>query len=136
MDRREQIRRMFQLATGKPVRWSDARTSQGDFEGRDATLEVFDVPEDGQWALFRRLLAHRRAASEKMGAKVALVFHTPQETERLYAWVRAPERAEASDFSRLLMTCARTVHVARDVDPTRSPTAPPRRSAATDRRAA
>jgi hypothetical protein len=136
MDRREQVRRMFQLTTGKPVRWSDTRTSRGDFEGRDATLEVFDVPEDGQWALFRRLLAHRRAASEKMGSKVALVFHTPAETERLYAWVRAPERDEGSESDRFLMTCTRTAHVARDVDPMRSPTAPPRRSVAPDRRAA
>lgn len=131
IDLRDQIRLLFALATRLPVFWTDPRTSLGDFEGRDTTLEVFDVAEEDQLLLLRRLRPHRKAAAEKLGTKVRLLFHTPIETERLYSWVRTSDSGLCRERS---FPSGDTVSpILRDADPRRSPSAPPR---TTSRRAA
>lgn len=88
-DKRAMVRALFMWRTRRPVRWADELTTLGDFDGRDCTLEVFDVPAEEEWELFRSLRTLRRRAAAELGRALTLIFHTPEETTRLYAWVRA-----------------------------------------------
>lgn len=58
-------------------RWADHLTSAGDFEGRDFTLELFNVPLAEQRPLRRRLRAVLRQAEALLGSPLRLIFHTP-----------------------------------------------------------
>nr|AYM53969.1 hypothetical protein [Pyxidicoccus sp.] len=86
---REAIRDYVSRITGgKPVCWLDERISKGDFEGRDWTLEIFDVPHQEQRALHARLWSLNRRVWQALHQSLTLVFHTPEETTRLYSWAR------------------------------------------------
>lgn len=71
------------------LRWADQWTAAGDFEGRDFTLEVFNVPVRDQRPLRRRLRDVIRHAEVVLGAPLMLIFHTPEATTRHYAFVIA-----------------------------------------------
>lgn len=58
----------FGKATGHPVRWADEAVG-GDFEGRETTLEIFDVPEDDQEKLFLELAPQRKQARQLLGER-------------------------------------------------------------------
>jgi len=91
---REAIRQyVARIMNGRPVRWTDEQTSQGDFEGREWTLELFDVPRAERRQLNQRLWELRKRAWEELHVPLTLVFHTPEDTERLYSWVRKAEPA-------------------------------------------
>lgn len=88
MSLREAIRLRFVAATGgRPVEWSDDRTSRGDFDGREWTLEVFDVPAVEERSLHRSLWPLREEVRKKHRLHLALIFHTPEATEKRYAWM-------------------------------------------------
>jgi hypothetical protein len=78
-------------AGGRPVRWVDARTSLGDFDGREWTLELFDIPRNERRQLQDQLWALRKQVWERMGHSLVFIFHTPEATEQHYAWVRQKE---------------------------------------------
>ena len=94
--RRERVRAQIAQLTGRAVRWCDARLSLGDFEGREHTLDVFDIPAAEQRDLNFDLRTVRRKASALFDAPVSFVFHTPEETSRLYAWVRSPDQCDSA----------------------------------------
>lgn len=131
MDERDEVKCLFQAATGKPVRWLDERTSRGDFENRSGTLEVFDVPAADQYPLFKRLHRLEEKASERLAQPIRLVFHTPEETTRLYPWVRLPEAKRGMDTKPSHHVRARARQRDRieicDVDPRRARSVPPRK---------
>lgn len=89
VNEREEIRRWVREIVGgnRPVRWTDHRTTKGDFPGRDWALEVFDVPSAERRELIHRLWGMRRIA-------LLVLFHTPENTDRYYAWVREEHAAE------------------------------------------
>ncbi|HYO71131.1 MAG TPA: hypothetical protein VEU33_34125 [Archangium sp.] len=95
VNEREEIRRQVREIVGdRPVRWTDHRTTKGDFSGRDWALEVFDVPDAEQpelshrlWGFLKKLYAEKRLA-------LLVLFHTPENTDRYYAWVRQEHAAE------------------------------------------
>lgn len=87
-DQRSELLEKFRSATGRPVRW--ASEAQGDFEGREWTIEIFDVQEVDQETMFVSLGALRRSAREYLGGTIRVLFHTPQATTRYYASVRPP----------------------------------------------
>lgn len=89
LDQREEVRRFFEKATERPVRWADSSTTLGDFDARGAALEIFDVAARDELNLLRVLRSAREWAKSLLARPVVIVFHTPQETDRLYAWVRA-----------------------------------------------
>lgn len=88
---RTQLAEKFRNATGRPVRWADDGL-RGDFEGRETTLEIFDVQEDDQENLFLELGELRQEARRLVGERLRLLFHTPEATTRHYPAVRS-ERA-------------------------------------------
>jgi hypothetical protein len=78
----------FEKATGRPVRWVEEGVADGDFEDRVNTIEVFDVQDFHQRAMFSALRPLRQRARNQLGQSVRIVFHTPQATTRYYAKVR------------------------------------------------
>ncbi|HTE53656.1 MAG TPA: hypothetical protein VK698_22530 [Kofleriaceae bacterium] len=73
---------------GKPVRWASAGPSIGDYDGRETTLDVFDVEARDQRRLLRQLRDLRREIEQAIGSPVVLVFHTPAQTSAFYPDVR------------------------------------------------
>jgi hypothetical protein len=130
MDERDEVKCLFQAVTRKPVRWLDERTSRGDFENRSGTLEVFYVPAADQYPLYQRLQPLEEKASERLGQPIRILFHTPEETTRLYPWVRLTEAKGGMDTEPLHHVRARARRRDRieicDVDPRWARSAPPR----------
>ncbi len=69
---------------GRPVRWASAGPSIGDYDGRETTLDVFNVEARDQRRLLRELRDLRREIEEAIGSPVVLVFHTPAQTVGFY----------------------------------------------------
>ncbi|HYO52502.1 hypothetical protein [Archangium sp.] len=93
MNERDFIREYVsrRIVGGRPVRWADGRTTLGDFDGREWTLELFDIPLNERRLLQDPLWALRKQVWEQMGRALVFIFHTPEATERHYAWVRRKE---------------------------------------------
>ncbi len=77
---REQIRRLVsEVADGRPTRWADEGTTLvGDFDGREWTLEVFDVPSEQEHGLFLRLSGMFRDVRSRFGTSLMVVTHPPE----------------------------------------------------------
>jgi hypothetical protein len=85
-EKRDEVLSLFRDALEtKLVRWTDELTSTGDFEGRDFTLEIFDIPVGEQREMLRRLRELRHRSEKICGAAILLVFHTPEATRSHYA---------------------------------------------------
>ena len=80
---KEAILALFR-AEGYLVRWTDEHTSRGDFDGRDCTIEIFNVPTAEQRDVRRRLRSIRSVAEQLSGRPVMLIFHTPEATVKHY----------------------------------------------------
>jgi hypothetical protein len=92
VNERELIRsQVSRIAGGRPTRWTDERTSLGDFDGREWTLEIFDVPVSESRALHARLWGLKKRVWKHLGHAMTTIFHTPEDTERFYPWVRSEE---------------------------------------------
>lgn len=98
---REEIRRLVREEVGgRPVRWMDSRTARGAFLGWEWALEVFDVPfaeqEELHGKLFRGI---RKRLWEEKRVAITVFFHTPENTERYYSWIRAEHAADLAGAS-------------------------------------
>lgn len=102
VNEREEIRRkVMEAVGGRPVRWTEPRITKGDFPGRDWALHVFDVPAEEQKALHTRLLwGLRQQLWEEKRLTLMVLFHTPENTDRYYAWVREEHEAERAGATR------------------------------------
>ena len=65
----------------RPVRWGEGI---GDYDGRERTLEVFDVDAREQRAVLRSLRPWREQLDGAAGGALVIVFHTRAESRRLY----------------------------------------------------
>ena len=89
MTAKETVLELFREALpDNPVVWTSSRTTLGDFDGREVTLEIFDVPWEEKRALLGRLRPHRERARQMLGRAVQLVFHAPEATAEHHGWVR------------------------------------------------
>jgi len=85
-----------------PLRWADERTTLGDFEGRELTVDVFNIPLNEQNDLYRKLRPLRNELRFELAQRIVFVFHSPEETTRHYS----------SLFPRLISTeIGQTVHI-------------------------
>lgn len=75
--------RVSESLDGRPVRW--ARNVVGDYDGRDRTLEVFNADPREQRELLRRLRPLRTELETAVGGPVIVIFHTREESARLYS---------------------------------------------------
>jgi hypothetical protein len=90
--------RVAELLDGRPTRWVPQERLVGDYDGRDRTLEVFDAAARDQRELLRRLRVIREKVEQQIGGPLTVLFHTPGETERLYA---TEAHALRREFQRL-----------------------------------
>lgn len=87
--RDEILRELRSIMGGRFIaHWSEAKTSRGDFEGSEWTIDVFDVPGEESFGLGRRIAAYRRELSRKHGIGIVVVPHTPEATDEHFSWVR------------------------------------------------
>ncbi len=95
--RTEILQRVRDLVGGdRIVRWADARTTIGTYEGCEWTIDVFDVPASETFALGRRIGPYRRELSREHRIGLNVIPHSPEATDRHYAWVRAEADAQAA----------------------------------------
>lgn len=106
---RDEIRERVRLLIGGEynVRWSDGRTTRGDFEGADWTLDVFDVPSTLSFDLGRRIGAYRRELRRTHGIGLVIVTHTPEATDRHFGWIRKSIAAGAEPEAPPVVTVVR-----------------------------
>lgn len=88
-DRTEILERVRLLAGGRPVRWVDEKTCAGDFDGRDWTVEIFDVARADRLLLREQLWELFDAVRMRTGNAMSLITHTPDNTTSFYPWVRS-----------------------------------------------
>jgi len=69
------LKQVQRLVSGRPVRWADRKSSAGDFDGRDWTIEVFDVARDDRHALREALWDLFAEARKRTGKSMSLVTH-------------------------------------------------------------
>jgi hypothetical protein len=77
-------KRLRDIMDGRPVRWAEAPTLVGDYDGRERTLEVFNSDAKDQRMLLRRLRPVREELELAAGGPVIVIFHTSVESARLY----------------------------------------------------
>lgn len=82
------------LVGGRPVRWVDKETSTGDFDGREWTLEVFDVAGSDRIELRKKLWDLFGLVRRHTGQSMSLVTHTREDTSAFYGWVRGQKPKE------------------------------------------
>lgn len=68
-----------------PLRWADEVTSLGDYDGRDLTIQVFNIPSERQREFHRSLREFRSELRREFGKPITFVFHTPEATRQYYA---------------------------------------------------
>jgi hypothetical protein len=94
---RDVILKAFREAVrGRPACWADERTLAGDVEGREETLQIFDVEDVDQRGLLTELRPVRLRAEQLLGRPVRVMFHTPDATTRYYSHVRQTDGGQAS----------------------------------------
>ena len=78
------VRRVADLVGGRAVRWLPADRAFGGYDGRENTLEIFNVEAKEQRSLLRSVSPGRAEIERAIGGPLIVVFHTPSETSRLY----------------------------------------------------
>lgn len=68
-----------------PMCWASDRTTWGDFEGRERTLEIFNIESSEQLGFLRSVRESRRQIEAKLGGPLTFVFHTPEATRQHYS---------------------------------------------------
>jgi hypothetical protein len=84
----EWLPRLREVFAGRPVAWAGAR-AVGDYDGRERTLDVFNVDARDQLDLLKRFRGVRPEIEAALGGPVIVLFHTTKETARLYPEVAA-----------------------------------------------
>lgn len=70
--------RISEILRGKIVRWVPPDQSVGDYDGRERTIEIFNVPANEQRLMMRLI------RSLHILETITVIFHTPKETKRLF----------------------------------------------------
>jgi len=107
----EIVRRISVLLGGKSVRWTPAAQAVGDYDGRDRTVEVFEVEAREQRPLLRRLRPERKRIEDVIGGPLIVLFHTPAETRRLF-----PEMSSRARYPALAQKIASWTRPAHEGD--------------------
>jgi hypothetical protein len=109
-------RRVSEVLGGLIARWVPVDRLVGDYDGRQRTLEVFDVPPGEQRVRLRQLRALRPEIERAIEGPLIVIFHTPGETARLY-----PEISVAHRRHELALRMARWAYVEQGDAPSYDP---------------
>lgn len=84
--RREDVPYVVSSLMGyRPARWAPTERLVGDYDGRERTLEVFNAGPKEHLGLLAALRPMRARLKEAAGGSIVFIFHTPEESARLYA---------------------------------------------------
>ena len=128
MTTREEWAERIQSFTRRPVRWAPADQLWGDYDGRDNTIEIFNVDGPEQRELYRGLRSLREQLEGELDSALIVIFHTRKESQRLYSdFITRQWVAEAEAAKRITPQLASGPRLATDVEQTEFP---PRREEA------
>jgi hypothetical protein len=74
-----------QINYAYPLRWADEKTTMGDFDGRELTIDVFFIPSFEQINFLSRIRPIRNRIHELSGSRSLFVFHSPEATKLHYS---------------------------------------------------
>jgi hypothetical protein len=84
--RREDVPYLVSRLMGnQPARWAPTERTLGDYDGRERTLEIFNAAPKDQLGLLAALRSERANLKEAAGGPILFIFHTEEESARLYA---------------------------------------------------
>lgn len=67
-----------------PLRWADEKTTLGDFDGREFTIDVFRIPISKQIDFLSAIRPIRNEITSIAGNRCLFIFHTPIATDKYY----------------------------------------------------
>ncbi len=67
------------------LHWVDEKTTAGDFEGREAAIDVFFIPSSEQIDFLVRIRPIRGLIREMTGHRCMFIFHSPEATITHYS---------------------------------------------------
>lgn len=70
-----------------PMRWADEQTTMGDFDGREFTIDVFDIPLTEDLVFLAKIRDVRNRIYEMIGSRCLFIFHSPEATQKYYAHI-------------------------------------------------
>lgn len=68
-----------------PLRWADEKTTMGDFDGRESTIDVFFIPSAEQINFLTQISSIRKQIKEMTGHRCIFIFHSPEATATHYS---------------------------------------------------
>ncbi|MEK6531321.1 MAG: hypothetical protein AABZ23_02365 [Deltaproteobacteria bacterium] len=68
-----------------PLRWADEKTTLGDFDGKEFTIDVFRIPANEQLDFLKTVRPIRDKIRDKIGDDCMFIFHSPKATEKYYS---------------------------------------------------
>ena len=68
-----------------PVRWADNKTTLGNFDGRNFTIDVFRIPASKQMDFLTMIEPVRDKIRELIGNRGVFIFHSPEATNKYYS---------------------------------------------------
>ena len=80
-----------------PLRWVDERTNQGDFDGREVSIDVFNIAPRRQREFLQAIRDVRPRLQELVGSRCIFLFHSPEATLAHYSHV-VPGVATSEQF--------------------------------------
>ncbi len=83
MNARDEVLQLVKEATKNayPLRWYDGH---GDFDGREVTVDVFNIQPNMQLPFLRDIRGIRDWLKELVGSRCIFIFHTPAATREHY----------------------------------------------------
>lgn len=85
--RRDNVPALVSSILERPVRWASQDYYAGPYDGRENTLEVFNVNAADQLSMMRKIRPERAALDAVAGGPLVFVFHTEERTLRFYPHV-------------------------------------------------
>jgi hypothetical protein len=84
---RTEVLRLIEKATNYlyPLRWVDEKTTAGDFDGREAAIDIFFIPSSDQVNFLARIRPIRSSIREMTGHRCIFIFHSPEATVAHYS---------------------------------------------------
>ena len=86
-DRRNEVLQLIGKVTNYayPVRWVDEKTTVGDFDGRELSIDVFSVPTAEQINFLCQIRSIMGLIREMTGHRCIFIFHSPEATAAHYS---------------------------------------------------
>ncbi|HAO94065.1 MAG: hypothetical protein A2X93_08965 [Deltaproteobacteria bacterium GWC2_56_8] len=84
---KKEIINLIEQQTGfkYPIRWVDEKTTRGDFDGRESSIDVFYIPFSEEDEFLTLIEPIRNRIRELIGNRGLFIFHSPEATDKYYS---------------------------------------------------